>query len=95
MSAVERIATPEPLSSCLDDLGIEVTTWGHERVFTVDEGQDVKACLKGGHTKNLFLKDKKGVLWLVVANQGGGRLARIPVSITTSAANEAGCASST
>lgn len=67
MSVVEKIDTPEPLSSHLDDLGIAVTTYGHERVFTVDEGQDIKARLEGGHTKNLFLKDKKGALWLVVA----------------------------
>jgi Ala-tRNA(Pro) deacylase len=38
-------------------------------VFRVGEGDAVKAALPGGHTKNLFLKDAKGQLWLVSALQ--------------------------
>jgi Ala-tRNA(Pro) deacylase len=38
-------------------------------VFRVGEGEAVKASLPGGHTKNLFLKDAKGQLWLVSALQ--------------------------
>ena len=34
---------------------------------TVGEGDDIKAGLPGGHTKNLFLKDKAGQLWLISA----------------------------
>lgn len=41
----------------------------HPAVFRVGEGLDVKAELPGAHTKNLFLKDKKGRLWLVSARQ--------------------------
>jgi Ala-tRNA(Pro) deacylase len=36
-------------------------------VFRVEEGQEIKASLPGGHTKNLFLKDAKGRLWLISA----------------------------
>ncbi|MEZ5994183.1 MAG: prolyl-tRNA synthetase associated domain-containing protein [Hyphomonadaceae bacterium] len=36
-------------------------------MFTVEESRDLKAALPGGHTKNLFLKDKKGALFLLCA----------------------------
>jgi Ala-tRNA(Pro) deacylase len=47
-------------------LSIAWTTQAHRPVFTVEEAADVSDHLPGGHTKNLFLKDKKGGLWLVV-----------------------------
>nr|WP_312162520.1 prolyl-tRNA synthetase associated domain-containing protein [Brevundimonas diminuta] len=47
--------------------GIEQTTHDHPAVFRVEEGLDLKADLPGLHTKNLFLKDKKGRLWLISA----------------------------
>jgi Ala-tRNA(Pro) deacylase len=50
----------------LRQLGIAWTTLSHRPVFTVEEAADVSDHLPGGHTKNLFLKDKKGGLWLVV-----------------------------
>jgi Ala-tRNA(Pro) deacylase len=50
----------------LRELGIAWTTRAHRPVFTVEEATDVSDTLPGGHTKNLFLKDKKGGLWLVV-----------------------------
>ena len=37
-------------------------------VFTVAESQAIKQEIPGGHSKNLFLKDKKGRLFLVVAD---------------------------
>jgi Ala-tRNA(Pro) deacylase len=46
---------------------IEQSTLDHPPVFTVSEGAEIKARLSGAHTKNLFLKDKKGALWLVSA----------------------------
>jgi Ala-tRNA(Pro) deacylase len=49
--------------------GIEQTTHDHPAVFTVDEGHEIKAAMPGAHTKNLFLKDKKGRLWLISARQ--------------------------
>jgi Ala-tRNA(Pro) deacylase len=47
-------------------LGISWTRYEHVPVFTVEEAAVVNATQPGGHTKNLFLKDKKGGLWLVV-----------------------------
>ena len=49
--------------------GIAQTTRDHPAVFRVEEGLDLKAALPGVHTKNLFLKDKKGRLWLISAAQ--------------------------
>lgn len=59
-------ASRDELMAFLGDLGIEVTTVEHPPVFTVEEAQALRGDLTGGHTKNLFLKDKKGALWLVV-----------------------------
>ena len=51
----------------LSALGIAWTTHTHGPVFTVEEAAALYASQPGGHTKNLFLKDKKDGLWLVVA----------------------------
>lgn len=59
-------ATPEALLGHLADLGIEVETVTHAPVFTVDEAKAVRGELSGGHTKNLFLRNKKGRMWLIV-----------------------------
>ena len=65
--------TPSPhpsepeLYALLDQLGISHHTEEHRAVFTVAEGADVKARLPGGHTKNLFLKDKSGAYVLISA----------------------------
>lgn len=50
----------------LQSLEIVWTTYEHQAVFTVEESSSVTDALPGVHTKNLFLKDKKGGLWLVV-----------------------------
>lgn len=60
-------ATRDDLMRRLDALGIAHTTLEHEAVFTVAESDAVNRDLPGGHTKNLFLKDAKARLWLVVA----------------------------
>jgi Ala-tRNA(Pro) deacylase len=60
-------ATEKDLFDRLETLGIETKTLRHAPVFTVDEGRALWAQLPGGHCKSLFLKDKKAVLWLVVA----------------------------
>ncbi len=61
--------TPENLLQALDDLGLESRTFHHEAVFRVGEGEGIKDALPGAHTKNLFLKDDKGRLWLISAEQ--------------------------
>jgi Ala-tRNA(Pro) deacylase len=58
---------PEDLFARLAELGIEIRTYHHPAVFTVDESAPVKAAIPGAHSKNLFLKDRKGRLFLVVA----------------------------
>ena len=50
-----------------DALNIAHTTHEHAPIFTVAEGAHIKASLPGGHTKNLFLKDKSGALFLICA----------------------------
>lgn len=60
-------ATEADLFRCLDDLGIAQVTHWHDPVFTVEESRHLKADLPGGHSKNLFLKDKKDRFLLVVA----------------------------
>jgi Ala-tRNA(Pro) deacylase len=51
----------------LDELGIKSVTHEHAAVFTVAESNALHNDLPGGHTKNLFLKDAKDKLWLIVA----------------------------
>jgi Ala-tRNA(Pro) deacylase len=62
--------TRDDLFALFDSLGIAHRTLEHEAVHRVGEGDEIKAALPGGHTKNLFLKDAKGQLWLVSALQG-------------------------
>jgi Ala-tRNA(Pro) deacylase len=50
----------------LDRLGIAHTTITHPPVFTVEEAKQLRGKIEGGHTKNLFLKDKSDRLFLAV-----------------------------
>jgi Ala-tRNA(Pro) deacylase len=59
--------TRADLLAFLDAEGIAHATTDHAAVFTVGEGEAIKAAMPGGHTKNLFLKDAKGQLWLISA----------------------------
>src|SRR5213075_2516771 len=60
-------ATPAELFAFLDRLGIAHVTVTHPALFTVEQSQQLRGTIPGGHTKNLFLKDKKGALFLVTA----------------------------
>src|SRR5262252_11113733 len=60
-------ATPADLFAFLDKLGIAHPTVTHAPLFTVEESQALRGTIAGAHTKNLFLKDKKGALFLVTA----------------------------
>lgn len=62
-------AAPADLFAFLDTLGIAHTTVTHPPVFTVEESRELRGRIPGGHSKNLFLKDKKGALFLVVASE--------------------------
>jgi Ala-tRNA(Pro) deacylase len=60
-------ATPAELFAYLDGLAIPHSTINHPPLFTVEESRGLRGQIPGGHTKNLFLKDKKDALFLVVA----------------------------
>ncbi len=74
--------TRTDLMAFLDAHAIAYTTFEHAPVFTVDDGEEIKAALPGGHSKNLFLKDAKDQLWLISA-LGETRidLKRLPTAI--------------
>lgn len=59
--------TPEALFAALDRLGIAHPTVSHPPLFTVEQSQAHRGKIAGGHTKNLFLRDRKGALFLVTA----------------------------
>lgn len=60
-------ATPDDLFAYLDALGIAHTTHQHEAAFTVSESAELKATMPGGHSKNLFMKDKDDTIVLISA----------------------------
>jgi len=70
MTATMPSPNESALYSLLNAQGISHETREHPPIFTVEDGKDLKAGLPGGHTKNLFLKDKAGQLVLVCALAG-------------------------
>jgi len=61
--------TPDQLFAHLEGLGIRTRTVQHPPVFTVEEAKALRGDLPGAHIKNLFLRNKKGEMWLVVAEE--------------------------
>ncbi|HEY7579727.1 MAG TPA: prolyl-tRNA synthetase associated domain-containing protein [Acetobacteraceae bacterium] len=59
-------ATPADLFALFDRLAIEHSTVEHPPFFTVEEGRAWHGKIPGLHCKNLFIKDRKGGIWLVV-----------------------------
>lgn len=57
----------EQLMALLDKLGIAHHTVEHPPLRTVEDSKRLRGNLPGGHVKNLFLRDKKGGYWLLVA----------------------------
>ena len=75
-------ASSDDLLAFLRAQGIEARTTAHDAVFRVGEGAEIKAALPGTHSKNLFLKDAKGQLWLVCArDETRIDLKRLPAAI--------------
>ena len=60
-------ATRDELFKRLAALGIRTRTIEHDPVFTVAESEKLERELSGADTKNLFLKDDRGALFLVIA----------------------------
>jgi Ala-tRNA(Pro) deacylase len=58
--------TKKDLFDRLNYLGIKTQTIEHPPAYTVKDAKAHRGDLSGAHSKNLFLKDKKGQLWLVV-----------------------------
>jgi Ala-tRNA(Pro) deacylase len=61
------MTTPDDLLAFLARIGAEPVTREHPAVFRVEEGEALKRTLPGAHSKNLFLKDARGQLWLISA----------------------------
>jgi Ala-tRNA(Pro) deacylase len=59
--------TRPDLIAFFDAHGVDHATTDHVAVFRVGEAPGVKDAIEGAHTKNLFLKDAKGRLWLISA----------------------------
>lgn len=73
-SALQANPAPEPLPtsaealfSMLAHLGIEYRLYHHQPVFTVEESLDIERDMPGAHCRNLFVRDKKETMFLVVA----------------------------
>jgi Ala-tRNA(Pro) deacylase len=61
--------TPQDLFAYLDKLAIRHETVEHPPLFTVEDSQALRGKIPGAHIKNLFVKDKKGRLFLLVAEE--------------------------
>ncbi len=62
-------ASFEELMSLLDSLSIRTTTVSHPPLHTVADSQKLRGEIAGGHIKNLFVKDKKGALFLITLEE--------------------------
>ena len=62
-------ATPDQLFAALDSLGISHSTVKHPPLFSVEQSRNLRGQIPGGHTKNLFLRDKKYAIYLVVTQE--------------------------
>lgn len=65
----KKAATVEDVLHALDEMRIEHYTQVHEPLFTVEQSQQVVFDKPGAHTKNLFLRNKKGRMFLLVVEQ--------------------------
>jgi Ala-tRNA(Pro) deacylase len=61
--------SPEDLLDYLSSLSIAVETVDHPALHTVEDSRALRGDIPGGHTKNLFVKDKKGQLFLLVLGE--------------------------
>ena len=61
-------ANESALFALFDQLAISHRTMEHEATFTVAESREVKTDLPGGHSKNLFMRDKEGRFVLLSAH---------------------------
>lgn len=57
--------SPHALLARFDSLDIAHRAVTHPPLFTVEQSKELRGEMPGGHTKNLFLRNKKGAMWLV------------------------------
>lgn len=69
MVAENSPKTAQDLFSFLDGLGIKHSTTQHAPVFTVAESESLRDLIPGGHTKNLFVKDKKDQYFVLTVEE--------------------------
>ncbi len=69
MVAENSPKTAQDLVSFLDGLGIKHSTTQHAPVFTVAESESLRDLIPGGHTKNLFVKDKKDQYFVLTVEE--------------------------
>ena len=62
-------ASPEDLIAYLDNLAIPTRTVEHPPLFRVGDSVAFRGDIDGGHAKNLFVKDKKSRLFLLVVGE--------------------------
>jgi Ala-tRNA(Pro) deacylase len=62
-------ASPDDLIAYLTALNVKTTSVDHPPLHTVEDSQALRGDIPGGHTKNLFVKDKKNRLFLLVLGE--------------------------
>lgn len=81
--------TPLPTSKndllkILGDLNIAFEIHEHDPIFTVEEGAHLEQSIPGMHCRNLFLRDKKKKMFLIVAaNETKIDLKKLPALISS------------
>ena len=63
----ELPTSKEQLLDIFNAQGISFSLYEHDPIFTVEEGVHLKESIPGTHCRNLFLRDKKKRMFLVVA----------------------------
>ncbi|MGN6819490.1 MAG: prolyl-tRNA synthetase associated domain-containing protein [Sphingomonas sp.] len=58
--------TEEQIYADFSRMGIDYERLEHPAVFTVEDSAPIHEAIAAAHTKNLFLKDKRGGFWLIV-----------------------------
>lgn len=67
MSKPSYPADRAALLARLAELAIETQTTDHPPLYTVEQSRALRGTINGAHSKNLFLKDRKDALFIVVA----------------------------
>lgn len=75
---------PDDLFNIMKNINVAYTLYEHDPIFTVEEGLHLKGNIPGLHCRNLFMKDKKGDMFLVVAaNETQIDLKKLPKAINS------------